>query len=86
MAWQDIVITVGTLVFVVALIPALVSKDKPPVITSLISGITIIIYAVTFSTLGLWFSFAINMLSGSLWLILALQKARSKVRKRSSKL
>lgn len=81
MAWQDIVITVGTLVFVIALVPALISKDKPPVSTSLVSGITILIYAFTFSTLGLWFSFVINIISGSLWLILAWQKAEMKSKK-----
>lgn len=81
MAWQDIVITVGTLVFVIALVPALISKDKPPVSTSFVSGITILIYAFTFSTLGLWFSFVINIISGSLWLTLAWQKAKMKSKK-----
>jgi hypothetical protein len=78
MAWQDIIITIGTFIFAIALIPTLKSADKPPVSTSLTTGLTLIVFAVTFSTLGLWFSFVMNLVTGSLWLTLALQKAKEK--------
>jgi hypothetical protein len=77
MPWQDIIITIGTFIFAIALIPTLRSKDKPPVSTSLTTGITLIVFALTFASLGLWFSCIMNLFTGSLWLTLALQKHRA---------
>ena len=78
MPWQDIVITIGTFIFAIALIPTLKSKDKPPISTSLTTGLTLLIFALTFASLGLWFSFIMNLVTGTLWLILARQKIRVK--------
>lgn len=76
--WQDIILTIGSLVFLVALIPSITSKDKPALMTSLMTGLVLFVFAMTYITLDLWFSAVTTALTGMLWLVLAVQKARAK--------
>lgn len=74
MIWQDVVLSVGQWIFILALLPSVLGQDKPAFITSLITGSVLGVFAITFSTLALWFS-AISTASVSfVWFFLAIQK------------
>ena len=78
MTWQDIVLAVGAWVFIVALLPALFSKDKPPVSTSVLTGGILAVYVVVNVTLHLLLNaFSTGILS-ICWLTLGAQKYFSK--------
>lgn len=74
MTWQDIVLSVGSWVFIVALIPSLVGKDKPPITTSLTTGIVLIVYTVVYFTLHLNLSMVSTAIMAVAWLTLGTQK------------
>ena len=74
MLWQDWVITLGSLIFVLALFPSVLGKDKPALSTSLMTGTVLVIFALVYLTLSLWTSAVTTFLTGTLWFILAIQK------------
>ncbi len=74
MEWQDIVISVGQLIFVLALLPSIVGKDKPAVSTSLINGVILAVFTFTFASLELWFSTISSAMISLAWFFLARQK------------
>ncbi|MGM0482405.1 MAG: hypothetical protein ACQEP6_00870 [Patescibacteria group bacterium] len=76
MIWQDIVLSVGQWVFILALLPSLLSKDKPALMTSVITGTVLAVFAFTFSTLALWASAVSTGAVSLVWFILAFQKYR----------
>lgn len=76
MIWQDIVLSVGQLVFILALLPSFLSKDKPALMTSFITGTILCVFAFTFSTLSLWASAISTGCVSLAWFILAFQKYR----------
>jgi hypothetical protein len=71
--WQDYVFTFGALVFSIALIPALRSNEKPPIITSLPTATLLVAFAATYLTLHLWFSAIASFTNGIIWGTLAFQ-------------
>lgn len=75
--WQDIVFTAGSLVFIVALARMVLATDKPPLFSSVSTGLTLAAFAVCYGTLGLPFACATTALSALLWLTLAVQRIRS---------
>jgi len=74
MLWQDGVLTGGSIIFVIALVPSVMSKDKPALSTSLMTGSVLIVFAFVYLTLSLWFSAVTTAITGMLWFILAAQK------------
>lgn len=74
MSWQDLVLTTGSLIFSVALFPSLLSKEKPALSTSLLTGTVLAIYAFTYTTLDLKFSIFSTSLLAVLWLIFGWQR------------
>jgi len=79
MIWQDYVVAITTILFGYALIPQVYYgfKKKKTTITIQTSTITFLgLYtlAVTFLTLGLYFSTFANLITGTLWAILLIQK------------
>jgi hypothetical protein len=76
MKWQDIVFTIGNIVFIVALVPSIMGKAKPALSTSLMTGTFMAIFALTYITLGLWFSSIATFCGAAAWLVLAAQKYR----------
>ncbi len=76
MAWQDAVFAVGNVVLSIGLIFSITSPHKPAVPTSLVTGLTITAFAVTFATMGLWFSAAGAATNAVLWWILLVQGFR----------
>ncbi|MCL5411436.1 MAG: hypothetical protein M1150_01685 [Patescibacteria group bacterium] len=74
MSWQDFVLTGGSIIFILALIPTVLGKEKPALSTSVITGIVLLIYAFVQSTLSLWFTSVSSVVTGLVWLFLAFQK------------
>lgn len=77
MEWQDIVLSVGSWIFTIALIPSVLSKDKPALSSSLMTGSVLVVYAVTYLTLSLWTAAASTVLVAGVWFTLAVQKYRA---------
>ncbi len=78
MIWQDMVIGGGQWFFALALIPMLRSETKPPLVTSLPTGVALLVFAGTFLTLDLWHSALSSAVVGAMWLIIAWQRWRHK--------
>ena len=66
--WQDIVFALGSIVFTIALIPAILEKKYPPISTCVLTGVMIGVYAVTDITLQLWFSAITGAISALFWI------------------
>lgn len=74
MSWQDLVFGAGQMLFGFALLPALLSPSKPPLLTSLLTGAVLLIFAGTFATMAFWWSAANSFACGLLWITLAMQR------------
>ena len=82
MVWQDIVFATGTWIFIIALMPTIRGKEKPPLITSVPTGLVVLVYTFTFATLELWFSVVSSAALSIAWLYLGWQKHMQQKRKR----
>lgn len=76
--WQDYVLTAGQIVFCVTLIPMLFAKEKPPLSSSITTGVVLLVSAGVMSTLHLWLAAASQSIVGLQWLWLAVQKIRNR--------
>ncbi len=74
MRWQDIVISVCQICFVIALIPSIRSHHKPAYATSLMNAILVSVVTFCLFSLGLWFSGITAAMVGVTWAVLAIQK------------
>jgi hypothetical protein len=74
MIWQDLLFAGGGIIFALALIPAILHGDKPPLATSLTTGLLLAAFVVGYATLGLWLAAFTTAASSALWLTLAFQK------------
>lgn len=76
MHWQDIVIALCSWLASAALIPSLVSADKPALTSSLFTFAIVATYGVCYVSLGLWIAALSSALLSIVWLTLAYQKWR----------
>jgi len=76
MQWQDAVFFAGQIIFVFALIPTIRGKSKPALTSSVITGLILTIFALTYLSLNLWFSALAAIATSTSWWILAYQKHR----------
>lgn len=76
MIWQDLVFGVGAIVFSVALLPFLFGNEKPPISTSIPTGVTLILFAFAQASLSLWVACITSVIASIFWLTLAIQKYR----------
>lgn len=67
--WQDWVFTVGSIIFIVALIPSF--KRPPAPATGLVTGLVLLAYSVTQASLNLWFAFGTTLILALCWFALA---------------
>ena len=74
MSWQDLVLSGGQFVFIIALIPTITGKDKPAFSTSLTTAIILLVFSVVYASLSLWISTIFSVSTAISWLILAKQK------------
>lgn len=71
--WQDWVMSVGQIVFCVALIPSLRSRSKPDLKTSVLTFLVLFTYLPAQWSLGLYWASAFTLILGIEWLLLAWQ-------------
>ena len=76
MHWQDIVLSIGQYIFVIALLPSVFGKDKPALSSSLLTGTVLGVFSVVYATLGLWSSTIASVLVTATWFLLAWQQYR----------
>jgi hypothetical protein len=76
MNWQDYILGIGNLVLAAGLLPSLLSKNKPDIKTSIISGTVLAAFGFTFASLELWLSAVAVTIAAMLWFVLAYQKSR----------
>lgn len=76
-SWQDVVLTFGSVVFLVALIPTILGSAKPAPLTSFSTGFVLIVFAITYATLGLRFASVVTGVTGLAWLFILWQSLRS---------
>jgi len=76
--WQDIVLTAGSMVFIIALLPSVFSAAKPAAMTSLMTGTVLAIFAVTYTTLDLWFAAGTTAITSITWFVLLGQAVLAK--------
>ena len=78
MHWQDIVFSIGSWIFAIALVPSILSKtDKPALSSSLLTASLLTLYVPTYASLGLTVSAISGGIIALAWWILAYQKWRS---------
>jgi hypothetical protein len=80
MSIQDFILTVGSVIFLIALLPMLQATEKPVIKTSLTTGIVLCVFSATYASLELYFSAVMTLLSGGIWLTLAWQKYASSLK------
>ncbi len=83
MRWQDVVFTIGSIVFCITLVPMLRAEHKPPLITSVPIGAFLYIFAFAYLTLGFVAAPIIEFIQATAWMWLAVQGA-SGVRRRKT--
>jgi hypothetical protein len=71
--WQDLVLAVGLIVFNLALIPSLFSKNKPAFITSALTAAVVLTVLAVYVSLSLWFATIMCATNFLLWATLAAQ-------------
>lgn len=76
MTWQSIVLALGQILFIVALLPSILTKDKPEIWTSVLTGTVALSIAVTYLTLHIELASAMAFLNFVAWGVLAIQKLR----------
>jgi heme O synthase-like polyprenyltransferase len=74
MRWQDIVIAVAQVCFVFAMLPSIVSKDKPALATSVMNIVLVLTITFCLLTLRLWLSAITACAIAATWSVLAIQK------------
>ncbi len=76
MSWQDVVLATGGFVLATALLPALRAEEKPPLHTSIVTGLVLGTFTVTLATLGLWLATIPTAAQSLGWLYLGWQRQR----------
>lgn len=76
MMWQDYIFTIGSFVFIIALIPSILSKDKPAIASSISTALVLTIFSFTYFSLSLWLTTITTAGTAMAWHILAFQKYR----------
>lgn len=74
MNWQGIVLAVGQVVFIIALVPSIMTKDKPEIWTSILTGTVALSISITYMTLSLKAAAISAFFNFVAWGILAIQK------------
>ncbi len=73
--WEDVVIAIVQWVFAIALIPSILHKtEKPALMTSLLTGLLLIVLCVAYASLDLWKSVIPVAILTLAWLYLAWQR------------
>lgn len=72
--WQDYVLAAGSVIFALALIPAVLQPGAPPASTSATTAGVLYVFAGVDVTLGLTFTALTTVATAFLWTTLLIQK------------
>ncbi|GAC1388081.1 MAG: hypothetical protein NVS1B7_7710 [Candidatus Saccharimonadales bacterium] len=72
--WQDVVLAVCIFGFNVALVPSVLSKQKPAIPTSVLTASFQVTILTVYINLHLWYSAVMSLINATLWSILGIQK------------
>ncbi len=75
-AWQDWVLAIGQIFFLLALLPSVFSSDKPSKYSSAPTAMVLYLFSYTFYTLGLTWGAITSFLVGVIWTVLFFQKLK----------
>lgn len=70
--WQDYIFFVGSLLFIIALVPALFVAAKPPMVTAAVTAAVLYVFSFTYITMKFKLSAAVTAVTATIWLLLAL--------------
>lgn len=74
MHWQDWALATASLVFIVALVPTVLSKRRKPALsTSVLNAAVSAFIAAIYITLSLWFAAGTTAINAVLWLAIGIQ-------------
>jgi len=76
--WQDYVLVAMQVVFCLTLVPMLFTKEKPPLLSSIPTGVALLTIAATYITLELWLAAIGSGIVGIQWLVLTYQRLTRK--------
>lgn len=71
MKWQDMVFSLGEIVFMISLFPSLLSNQKPAALTSLVTGLMLCGFLTVHASYKLWTAFYLCAATAILWFVLA---------------
>ena len=80
MIWQDILITAGTFVLSVAMIPTLRGSQKPPIASSIPTALVLASFSIAFVTMGLTASCIGAAIQSIVWSTLFIQRIKQEGR------
>lgn len=75
---NDLIFTVGSLVFFIALLPSIFSDNKPDKKTSITTAAILYLFCLNYLWLDLYFSAVVGFITASGWLTLYIQVKRKK--------
>lgn len=76
--WQDYVMSVGQVLFIIALLPTIFDRNnKPPLSTSALTSSILFTFAFCFYTLGAKYSCVTSLGVAIVWAIIFFQKLKS---------
>lgn len=73
MKWQDQVLSVGQVVFMIGLLPSLTSAHKPDAATSFITAFMLACFLIVYGSFKLWVTFGATAILVLLWFVLGVQ-------------
>jgi hypothetical protein len=76
MAINDLIFALGTIVFLLALIPSLITKNKPNKKTSIITSLVLYVFTFNYISLAMYFSAAVGFVTATAWLVLYFQSRK----------
>ena len=75
---NDLVFTIGSLVFLLALVPSIATDNKPNTKTSITTSIVLYAFTLNYISLNLYLSAVVGFMTATAWLVLYLQVKRKK--------
>jgi hypothetical protein len=72
--WQDWYLTFGFVIFSIALIPMLRDKNKPALLTGLITSLVLLGEIPVYYSLGLWLATILTFVNLVMWSTLTVQR------------
>ncbi len=74
MSIQECIFVLGSIIFIVALLPSVYSKNKPDTKTSLMTGTVLTVFGVTYISMDFYFAAVTSLVTAALWFTLYTQK------------